>query len=361
MKSFCSFVLVCMFCLITAACDSAPTKQSSNASQNKPIEIIFIPKVTGNAFFESANDGVQIYAAKYGFTVTYEGSPIALVDKQLAIIEEAIAKKVNAICISALDVTALDSSLKKAMAAGIQVVTWDSDVSPDARTLMVSQGTPVQLGKMLVEMGAKSLQQRGLDPSKDTIEYVWHYSQPSVADQNSWNTAGEQYISDTYPNWVNVAPDNYYSQQDPEKAVAVGKAILQKHPSIDLIICNDSTSLPGQTEALQQAGLTAKNVTITGFASPKAMKEYCKKGLIDRWGLWDCQVQASLANYLAYYLASGNKIRVGDRLNVPEIGLIEVMPNSVLGLKGHSDGNSGVVLLPQRSEFTIVNVDNFDF
>ena len=361
MKSRYLFISVCLLCCIVAACNGDAPKKQSATGYDEQIEIVFIPKVTENDFFESANDGVQAYSAKYGFTVTYKGSPIASVAEQNKIIEEAIKGSAAAICIAPLDATALDATLKKASAAGIKVVTWDSDVSPDARTVMVSQGTPTQLGKMLVEMGAKSLQQRGLDPSKGKIEYVWHNARSVAAGQNPWYDAGEQYISETYPKWVNVAAGNYSSQQNPEEALVVGKAILREHPSIDLIICDDSTSLPGQAEALQQAGLTARDITITGFASPKSMRMYCKEGIVERWGLWDCKVQASLANYLAYYLASGNTIRVGDRLNVPEIGLIEVMPNSVLGIKGHGDGSSGVVLLPQRSEFTVTNVDRFDF
>ena len=359
----CTFfpVLLFAFCLFLTGCSQQEKPSEKTNTAEKSVQIVFIPKVTENAFFESANEGVQRYAAKYGFTSLYKGSPVALVEKQLEIIEKAIANKADAICISALDSIALDAALKKAMAQGITVVTWDADVSPDARSIMVAQGTPVQLGKMLVEMAAKSLQQRGLSPSKTPIEYVWHYSQPSVADQSSWHIAGEQYIKSTYPNWRNVAPQNYYSEQNPEKALATGKAILAAHPNIDLIICNDSTSLPGQAEALQQAGLNANDVTVTGFASPNAMKAYSKAGIIDRWGLWDCQVQASLANYIAYYMASGNSVKVGDRLNVPEVGLIEVMPNSVLGVSDKDSASSGVVLLPHRVEFTASTVDEYNF
>jgi AI-2 transport system substrate-binding protein len=97
-----------------------------------------------------------------------------------------------------LDATALDGVMKKAMAAGIKVTTWDSDVSGNARQIMVSQGTPGQLGRMLVEMGAKSLNSRGRNPS-GSIKYLWHYSQSTVADQNSWQASGERYIRDTYP------------------------------------------------------------------------------------------------------------------------------------------------------------------
>jgi AI-2 transport system substrate-binding protein len=335
---------------------------SSEAARNKAeITVVFIPKLTGNAFFEAANRGAQAYAAAHGFKVDYRGHPEAVAAHQVALVEEAIANKVQAISISALDAQALDKPLKAALAAGIKVVTWDSDVAADARQLMVSQGTPEQLGRMLVEMGAKSLAARGKNPTSDQVKYVWHYSQAQVTDQNSWRRAGEKYMKQTYPNWENVAPENYYSEQNPELAIAVGEAIFNEHPDVDLIICNDSTALPGQSQAAQNLGLTARDVTITGFASPNAMRSYCQDGVVERWGLWDCGIQGALSCYLAYYLAAGNKFKIGDRVDVPDIGLVEIMANSVLDPLALFLEKSGVVLLPDRLEFTLANVDDYDY
>jgi AI-2 transport system substrate-binding protein len=352
---------VCLLVLLAGGF-SACSKQaaSSKAGRAGDITVVFIPKLTGNAFFESANVGAGVYAEKNGFKISYRGSPEALIDNQIAIIDQAIAEKAQAICVSSLDAKALDRVLKKAMAAGIKVTTWDSDVSGDARQIMVSQGTPDQLGKMLVEMGAKSLGNRGIN-LEGPVKYVWHYSQASVTDQNSWQAAGEKYIRETYPSWQNVERDNYYSEQDPQKAIAVGEEILKSHPDIDLIICNDSTSLPGQAQAAVNLGRNAGNLTITGFASPNAMREYCKAGIVSRWGLWDCQIQGALGCYLAYLLATGKQLRVGDRVDVPDIGIVEVMSNTVLDPAAYTSTDSGVVLLPNRTEFTINNVDNYDF
>ncbi|MDL2219356.1 substrate-binding domain-containing protein [Ruminococcaceae bacterium OttesenSCG-928-O06] len=349
-------LLVCLVVGMLAGCGGGDGGQPAGETR-----VVFVPKLTGNAFFEAANNGAQAFAAQQGFVVDYQGSPQASIEDQIAIVEQAIEDKADAICISALDATALDAVMKRAMDAGIKVVTWDSDVSGDARMLMVSQGTPEQLGTMLVEMGAKSLAARGKNPGEDKIRYVWHYSQEIVADQNSWNRAGEAYIQATYPNWVNVAPQNYYSQQDPALALSVGTEILEQHTDIDLIICNDSTSLPGQAQAAKELGLTAEDVTITGFASPNAMRTYCKEGIVERWGLWDCQVQGALGCYLAYYLAQGNMLKVGDKVDVPDIGIVTVMPNTVLDAGAYTAENSGVILLPSRSEYTISNVDDYDF
>lgn len=331
----------------------------------KPLDnltIAFIPKLTGNAFFESANNGAQKYAAEWGFHVEYLGSPNASVADQVQVINNASASGVDGICVSSVDATGLDDALLTATSEGVTVGTWDSDVSDTARTLMVSQGTPDILGQMLVDMGADALEKRGKTPDTDEIKYCWHYSQATVADQNSWQVAGEAYIKEKYPNWVNIAPDNYYSEQDAEKAVSIGASILEAHPDIDLLICNDSTALPGQCKAAQNKGLTKQDVTITGFASPMSIKDYCEADIIEQWGLWDCGIQGALGCYLTAYLAAGNTVKVGDKIDVPSIGTVEILPNDVLveGAKT-AEINNGVVLLPERLVFTKENVNNYDY
>jgi len=324
------------------------------------LTVAFIPKVSGNSFFEAANDGAQKYAKDWGLTVDYIGAPTADVPTQLELIQQAIDKGVDAICISSVDATALDEKLQEAQAAGIYVSTWDSDVSPDSRALMVSQGTAAVLGPMLVEMGVESLKERGVDVTGE-VKYVWHFSNPSVADQNSWYVAGDAYIKSTYPNWVAVS-DPYYSEQDPAKSVSIGEALLEAHPDVDLIICNDSTALPGQCGAAQNKGLTAQDVTITGFCPPSGMTTYLEAGICTRWGLWDCGVQGALGCYLAAYISAGNTVHVGDVVNVPGIGDVTILANSDL-VEGQETAaeNNGVVLLPERVVFTAENVAEYNF
>ena len=345
----------------TAPEASADTGATGEGNSIEGMTVAFIPKLTGNSFFEAANDGAQEYAAQWGITVKYMGSATASVTDQLTVIDQAIAEGVDAIAISSVDAKALDEKLKEAQAQGIVVCTWDSDVSSDARSLMVSQGTADVLGPMLVEMGVKSLTERGLDPTKDAIKYVWHYSQATVADQNSWYVAGQKYIEETYPNWVAVS-EPFYSEQDSQKSVSVGESILEAYPDIDLIICNDSTALPGQCQAAQNKGLTAEDITITGFCTPSGMKSYLEAGITTRWGLWDCGIQGALGCYFAAYLAAGNTVKAGDTINVPGIGDCSVITNDKL-VTGDTtaDTNNGVVLLPERVEFTKDNIADYNF
>jgi len=355
-------------------CGSSSTESSSSSSSSSTsgasgsgsgvsgLTVAFIPKVTGNAFFESANNGAQKHASSWGFTVDYEGDSTASVSAQVSVINNVVASGVDALCISTVDASGVSDALKSATKSGVTVCTWDSDAKPEDRCLMVSQGTPDILGQMLVDMSVAGLKQRGKNPDTDAINYVWHYSQATVTDQNSWHVAAEKIIADKYPSWVNVHKDNYYSEQDAEKAITVGESILDAYPSINLIICNDSTALPGQCQAAENKGYNQTTITITGFASPQSMKEYCTNGTLYNWGLWDCGLQGAMGCYAAAYLAAGNTVKVGDKISIPDIGDCEVLDNSSIsdGAKT-ADKNNGVILLPERLVFTKDNVDDYDF
>ncbi len=322
--------------------------------------VAFIPKLTGNSFFEAANDGAQKYAADWGITVEYMGSATASVTDQLEVIQQAMDAGVDAISISSVDATALDEKLQEAIDAGIVVTTWDSDVSSSARSLMVSQGTAEILGAMLVDMGVDALENRGVDTTGE-VKYVWHYSQASVADQNSWYVAGEEYIKANYPNWVAVS-EPFYSEQDSQKSVSIGESILDAYADVDLIICNDSTALPGQAQAAQNKGLTKDDITITGFCTPSGMTAYLEAGIVEQWGLWDCGIQGALGCYFAAYLAAGGEVVAGDAIEVPGIGECTIVANDAL-VAGDTtaDVNHGVVLLPERAVFTEENVADYNF
>ncbi len=324
------------------------------------LTVAFIPKASAKSYYESANAGAQKYAAEWGLTVDYIAPPNTSVTAQLEMIQQAIDKGVNAISISPVDATALDEKLKEAQAQGIFVSTWDADVSPDARSIMVSQGTAAVLGPMLVEMGVDSLKERDVDVN-GAVPYIWHFSAPSVSDQNAWYVAGKEYIDKTYPNWVMLA-DPFYSEQDPAQAVSVGAEILDTYPDAELVICNDPIALSGQCQAARNKGLSAENITITGFCPPSGMIEYLSAGVCTRWGLWDCGIQSAMSCYLAAYLAAGNEVHVGEVVNIPGIGSVEFLPNNELVEdQATADVNNGVVLLPERVVFTRENAANYNF
>ncbi|MBI9104562.1 MAG: autoinducer 2 ABC transporter substrate-binding protein LsrB [Spirochaetales bacterium] len=348
MKKIALLLVMVTLCSVVAFAGGQSDSDASN------LEVVFIPKLTGNMFFESANVGAQNIAKEAGFTCTYDGSPNASVADQVQIINSAVARGVDAIAISSLSPDGLNDALKKAMDKGIKVVTWDSDVDPAFREIYVNQGTPEILGKFLVDMAADQM----TAAQKESAKFAFFYSSPTVPDQNAWVEYAKVYIGENYPGWELLTTE--YGEQDAQKSLQIGQSILETYSDLDAILCPDSTALPGMAEAARKAGVTKNDIIITGFATPSSMREYIKDDTIEAFGLWDCGLQGAMGAYIGYWLASGNTFKVGDSISIPGIGDVKVEDNSIQGYVG-APSSTGIVLLPERVKFVKANIDDYNF
>ncbi|GFP30349.1 substrate-binding domain-containing protein, partial [Candidatus Hakubella thermalkaliphila] len=138
-----------------------PVEEEPAPEPAEPIEIAMVVKNLGNPFFEAAKKGGEEAAAEVGATFIFDAPATPTAEGQIEIIDALIARGVDVIAVSANDPEALVPVGKKAMEAGIKMVTWDSAIAPEGRQIFVNQADMEQIGRIQVQMLAEMIDYEG--------------------------------------------------------------------------------------------------------------------------------------------------------------------------------------------------------
>ena len=140
--------------------------------------VAMVVKNLGNPFMDACGKGAEEALNELGDTLIFQGPATPTVEGQIEIIENLIAQKVDAICVTANDFDALVPVLKKAMDNGIKVVSFDSAVNAGGRIVHVNQADSEQIGKLQVQAVAEMINFEG--------EIAILSAGATMTNQNTW-------------------------------------------------------------------------------------------------------------------------------------------------------------------------------
>ena len=138
MKRYLSgLALLVIMAMVLAACPApqagsgqpaaeAPAAEAPAAAEGDQLTFTTVVKIAGITWFNRMEEGVKKFGEENGINATLIGPEEADAALQIPMIEDLIAKQVDALCVIPMDPDVLDPTLKKAMDAGITVITHEA-------------------------------------------------------------------------------------------------------------------------------------------------------------------------------------------------------------------------------------------
>jgi len=318
-----------------ASAPAASAPASSTASG--PLNITFLPKNLGNPYFDTAYKGFQSAAGEINATVTQVGPTSASVNGQVSYIQTATQQQVSAIDMSANDPTAMCNALNAAMAAGVKVVTFDSD-APGCRNLFINQATADGIAKVLTQMISDEIGGSG--------EIAILSAAANATNQNAWIALIKQDLASSYPN---IKLDGIvYGNDDDQTSFNLTASLLQKYPNLKGIISPTTVGVAAAARYLSTSSAKGK-VQLTGLGTPNDMRAYVKDGTCKEFALWNPEDLGYLTAYATQALVNGTITgKQGDTFTAGKLGSFTV-------------GADQTVVLGDPYKFDASNIDNFNF
>ena len=239
----------------------------TSAAHAQEVYVPLISKGFQHQFWQAVKAGADQAGKDLKVKVTFEGPETeAMVDKQIDMLSAALAKKPQAIGFAALDSKAAIPLLKKAQAAKIPVVAFDSGVDSD-----IPVTTATTDNRAAAALAADKM-----------AELIGKEGEVAVVAQDQTSRTGVdrrdgflERIKANYPKIKVVSVQ--YGAGDQLKSTEVTKSILQAYPKIKGIFGTNEGSAIGVVNGVKEM---KRKIIIIGYDSGKQQKDAIRDGLM---------------------------------------------------------------------------------
>jgi len=255
--------------LVTAACAAPPP-----AAERRP-RIALVMKSLANEFFLTMERGARDHQRQHEreYDLLANGIKDELdVSRQVDLVEQMIAERVDAIVLAPADSKALVPAGKRAADAGIVVVNIDNRLDP---ALLAERGLAVPFvgpdnrkgARLAGDYLARRLKAGDEVAIVEGLPTAENAVQRRLGFEDAVKAAGLKIVSSQPGDW------------EMAKANQVVSAQLSEHPALKAVLCaNDSMAL-GAVAAIKGAG-RAGHVLVVGFDNISAVRDLIREGRV---------------------------------------------------------------------------------
>ena len=238
---------------------------AGTASAADEIYIPLISKGFQHQFWQAVKAGADQAGKDFNVKVTFEGPETeAMVDKQIDMLSAALAKKPAAVGFAALDSKAAIPLLKKAQAAKIPVIAFDSGVDSD-----IPVTTATTDNKAAAALAADKMAEL-IGKSGDVAVLVHDQTSRTGIDRRDGFL---EKMKSAYPNVKIVSVQ--YGAGDQLKSTEIAKAVMQANPNLKGYFGANEGSIIGVLNAAKEM---KRKMVIIGYDSGKQQKAAVASG-----------------------------------------------------------------------------------
>ena len=240
---------------------------AASGGTTQELYIPVISKGFQHQFWQAVKMGSQKAATDYKVRITFEGPENeSQVDKQIEMLQAALAKKPAAICLAALDSKAVIPLLQKAQASKIPIVGFDSGVDSDIPVATAATDNIAAAG-----YAAKKMAQLIGDAGEVAVIVHDQTSRTGIDRRDGFVKEMK-----THPKIKIV--DIQYGGGDQLKSTDLAKAIIQAHPNLKGFFGANEGSIIGVLNGVKELKKEGKIVVI-GYDAGKQQKDAVRSGV----------------------------------------------------------------------------------
>ncbi len=316
---------------------------STHHSIKKGLLVYAIPKDTVNPYEVIADNGIKKALGQLGGKVVVSSGTQDTAAAQQPGIQAAIQAHANAIIIAADDPSALCPQLAQAQAAGIKVISFDSDVTCKNH-LFINQANTKQIGASEVDLLGKEIGYKGQIAILSAVS--------TATNQNAWIKYMKLELKKKKYRGMKLVKI-VYGNDDPTTSLTVLQGLLSAYPHLRGIISPTTVGISTAAQYLDTHKSLLKHLTLTGLGLPSQMRKYVLDGTVKEFELWNPANLGYLAGYAAANLASGTPLKAGATFSAGKLGKYKILPPA---------GGVGLsVVLGPPTVFNKANIRKFNF
>jgi len=247
-------------------------------AEAKSVTIALVPGLTTDAFYITMHKGAEAAAKALGDTLIFQGASTWNVVQQVPVLDAVIARHPDAILIAPTDKVQLVQPLKKAIDAGIKVITVDTFIGTgkyqtgagDADFPLSYVASDNILGG---QIAARALAKAIGDKGKVYVSNV-------VAGVSTTDQREEGFKEELKSHPGITVLETQFNDDDANKAAAQLQSVLARNPDLAGVFGANLFSALGASNGVKQAGAIGK-VKVAAFDAPKSIVDQLKNGQVD--------------------------------------------------------------------------------